>query len=144
LHQGEFARGKGKFHPVTYIPPAEETDEEYDYIMMTGRMLYHFHTGTMTRNSEPIDKHEPDAYLEINKKDAKKLRIKEGDRVKVTSRRGEVETNARIGDRVQPGQIFMPFHYAESPANRLTNPVLDKDAKIPELKVTAVKIEKVE
>jgi formate dehydrogenase major subunit/formate dehydrogenase alpha subunit len=62
----------------------------------------------------------------------------------VTSRRGEVETNVRIGDRVQPGQIFMPFHYAESPANRLTNPVLDKDAKIPELKVTAVKIEKVE
>ena len=143
LHQGEFARGKGKFHPVTYIPPAEEVDDEYDYIMMTGRMLYHFHTGTMTRNSEPIDKHEPDAYLEINKKDAKKLRIKEGDRVRVTSRRGEVETNVRIGDRVQPGQIFMPFHYAESPANRLTNPVLDKDAKIPELKVTAVKIEKV-
>ena len=144
LHQGEFARGKGKFHPVTYIPPAEEVDEEYDYIMMTGRMLYHFHTGTMTRNSEPIDKHEPDAYLEINEKDAKKLKIMAGDRVKVTSRRGEVETNVRIGDRVQAGQIFMPFHYAESPANRLTNPVLDKAAKIPELKVTAVKIEKVE
>ncbi|MFN2340437.1 MAG: formate dehydrogenase subunit alpha [Halanaerobium sp.] len=143
LHQGEFARGKGKFHPVTYIPPAEEVDEQYDYIMMTGRMLYHFHTGTMTRNSEPIDKHEPDAYLEINEKDAKKLRIKAGDRVKVSSRRGEVETNVRIGDRVQEGQIFMPFHYAESPANRLTNPVLDQDAKIPELKVTAVKIEKV-
>lgn len=144
LHQGEFTRGKGKFHPVTYIPPAEEVDDEYDYIMMTGRMLYHFHTGTMTRNSEPIDKHEPDAYLEINKKDAKKLRLKAGDRVRVISRRGEVETNVRIGDRVQGGQIFMPFHYAESPANRLTNPVLDKDAKIPELKVTAVKIEKVE
>ncbi|WP_114489738.1 formate dehydrogenase subunit alpha [Halanaerobium sp. ST460_2HS_T2] len=143
LHQGEFARGKGKFHPVTYIPPAEEVDDEFDFIMMTGRMLYHFHTGTMTRNSEPIDKHEPDSYLEINKKDAKKLRIKEGDRVRVTSRRGEVETNVRIGDRVQQGQIFMPFHYAESPANRLTNPVLDKDAKIPELKVTAVKIEKI-
>ncbi|MGM0410789.1 MAG: formate dehydrogenase subunit alpha, partial [Bacillota bacterium] len=144
LHQGEFARGKGKFHPVTYIPPAEEINDEYDYIMMTGRMLYHFHTGTMTRNSKAIDRHEPDAYVEINQRDAKKLRISEGDRVKVSSRRGEVETNARIGERVQEGQIFMPFHYAESPANRLTNPVLDEDAKIPELKVTAVKIEKVE
>ena len=144
LHKGEFARGKGKFHTVSYIPPAEEVDEEYDYIMMTGRMLYHFHTGTMTRNSKAIDNHEPDAYVEINEKDAKKLRISEGDRVKVTSRRGSVKTNARIGERVQEGQIFMPFHYAESPANRLTNPVLDEEAKIPELKVTAVNIEKVE
>ena len=143
LHKGEFARGKGKFHAVTYIPPAEEVDEEYDYIMMTGRMLYHFHTGTMTRNSEAIDRHEPDAYVEINKIDAKKLRIKEGDRVKVSSRRGSVETNARIGERVKEGQVFMPFHYAESPANRLTNSVLDSEAKIPELKVTAVKINKV-
>ena len=144
LHKGEFARGKGKFHTVSYIPPAEEVNEEYDYIMMTGRMLYHFHTGTMTRNSKAIDNHEPDAYVEVNEKDAKKLRISEGDRVKVTSRRGSVKTNARIGERVQEGQIFMPFHYAESPANMLTNPVLDEEAKIPELKVTAVKIEKVE
>jgi len=98
----------------------------------------------MTRNSKAIDNHEPDAYVEINEKDAKKLRISEGDRVKVTSRRGSVKTNARIGERVQEGQIFMPFHYAESPANRLTNPVLDEEAKIPELKVTAVNIEKVE
>ncbi|MFW6409608.1 MAG: formate dehydrogenase subunit alpha [Halanaerobiales bacterium] len=143
LHKGEFARGLGRFHPVSYIPPAEEPDEEYDMVMMTGRMLYHFHTGTMTRNSGPLDRHEKDAYVEINKKDARKLKVEEGDRVRVTSRRGVVETNARIGERVQPGQIFMPFHYAESPANRLTNPVLDEEARIPELKVTAVKVEKV-
>lgn len=142
LHQGEFARGKGKFHAISYIPPAEEPDEEYNFILMTGRMLYHFHTGTMTRNSQPISEHEPEAYVEINLRDAAKLGINEGDRVRVTSRRGQVETFARTGERVREGELFMPFHYTESPANRLTNPVLDPEAKIPELKVTAVKLEK--
>jgi len=97
----------------------------------------------MTRNSKSIDNHSPDAYVEINLKDAKELGIENRDRVKVRSRRGEVETYAKVGDRVRKGQIFMPFHYAESPANRLTNPVLDQDAKIPELKVTAVQVEKI-
>ncbi len=143
LHEGEFSRGKGRFHAVSYIPPAEEADDKYPYIMMTGRMLYHFHTGTMTRNSKPIDDHSPDAYVEINEEDAKSLKIEDRDRVKVKSRRGEVETYAKVGNRVEKGQIFMPFHYAESPANRLTNSVLDKDAKIPELKVSAVDIEKI-
>ncbi len=148
LHADKFAlresEGKGKFHPVTYIPPAEEPDEEYSYILMTGRMLYHFHTGTMTRRSDAIDEHEPDAYVEINQVDADKLQINNGDRVRVISKRGKVETYARVGKRVQVGQLFMPFHYGESPANRLTNSVLDPIAKIPELKVSAVKLEKVE
>ncbi|MCK4257889.1 MAG: formate dehydrogenase subunit alpha [Halanaerobiales bacterium] len=147
LHAGQFAThahgGKGKFFSVTYIPPAEEPDEEYQYILMTGRMLYHFHTGTMTRRSKAINEYESDAYVEINKKDAAKLKIRDGDRVRVISRRGEVETFARVCYRVQTGQLFMPFHYAESPANCLTNPVLDPEAKIPELKVSAVKVEKV-
>jgi formate dehydrogenase major subunit/formate dehydrogenase alpha subunit len=143
LHEGKFARGKGKFNAATYIPPAESSDEEYPFIMMTGRMLYQFHTGTMTRNSQSIDNHQPDAYIEINKEDADRLGIEDKDRVKVTSRRGEVETYAKVGNRVRKGQMFMPFHYAESPANRLTNPVLDEDAKIPELKVSAVDIEKI-
>ncbi len=143
LHKGEFSRGKGKFYPSHYLPPVEGIDEEYNYIMMTGRMLYHYHTGTMTRNSEPIDKHEPEAYIEISAEDAKNLEINDHDRVKISSRRGEVETYARIVNRVQPGQLFMPFHYAESPANRLTLDELDPEAKIPELKVTAVKLEKV-
>ncbi len=143
LHQGEFTRGKGKFHAIPYIPPAEEPDEVYNFILMTGRMLYHFHTGTMTRNSRPISEHEPEAYIEVNLQDADRLGIKDGDRVRVTSRRGQVETFARTGQRVREGELFMPFHYAESPANRLTNPVLDPQAKIPELKVTAVKLERV-
>lgn len=143
LHEGEFAHGKGIFHPADHMKPIEEVNEEYNYIMMTGRMLYHYHTGTMTRNSESIDQYKPDAYVEINEKDAKDLEIEDGDRVKIASRRGEVETYAKIGDIVEPGKIFMPFHYAESPANRLTNDELDPEGKIPEYKVTAVKIEKV-
>ena len=143
LHEGEFVSGKGKFYPSHYIPPVEEADDEYSYIMMTGRMLYHYHTGTMTRNSNAINKHESEAYIEISIEDARELDIKDHDRVKVASRRGEIETYAKIVDRVQPGQLFMPFHYAESPANRLTLDELDPEAKIPELKVTAVKLEKV-
>jgi predicted molibdopterin-dependent oxidoreductase YjgC len=111
--------------------------------MMTGRMLYHYHTGTMTRNSEVTDEYQKKAYVEIHKNDAKKLEIENQDKVKITSRRGEIETYAKIGERVQEGQIFMPFHFAESPANRLTNDELDPEGKIPELKVTAVKLEAV-
>ena len=143
LHDGEFARGKGKFYPVHYTPPVEEMDDDYQYIMMTGRMLYHYHSGTMTRNSAAIDEFEPDAYIEISNEDAEKLGVENGDRVKVSSRRGVVETYARVGDRVATGYLFMPFHYAESPANRLTHDTLDPEAKIPEYKVTAVSIEKV-
>lgn len=143
LHAGEFARGKGKFYPVHHTPPVEEMDFDYQFIMMTGRMLYHYHSGTMTRNSAAIDEFESDAYIEISNEDAEKLGIEYGDRVKVSSRRGEVETYARIGDRVAPGYLFMPFHYAESPANRLTHDTLDPEAKIPEYKVTAVSLEKV-
>lgn len=142
LHANGFSRGKGKFHPIAYIPPAEEPDEEYSYVLMTGRMLYHFHTGTMTRNSKALNEHRPDAYVEINVQDAQKLGIKDNDRVKVSSRRGKVETYALVGERVRPGHLFMPFHYAESPANRLTNPVLDPISKIPEYKVCAAKLEK--
>jgi len=142
LHKGGFIRGKGKFYPSHHIPSVEKTDEEYEFIMMTGRMLYHYHTGTMTRNSQPIDEHVPDAYVEINADDAEKMGIVNGDRVKIASRRGEIETNAEIVETVQSGQIFMPFHFAESPANRLTLDELDPEAKIPELKVTAVKLQK--
>ena len=143
LHKGEFARGKGKFHPISYIPPIESVDEAYNFIMMTGRSLYQFHTGTMTRNSNPIDDYQPDAYVEMNPQDAIRLGLKTKDRVKIASRRGEIETYVKIDSRISKGEIFMPFHYSESPANRLTNDALDPKAKIPELKVTAVSLEKV-
>ncbi len=144
LHKGEFARGLGKFHPAHYSPPEEEIGEEFTHIMMTGRMLYHYHTGTMTRRSEAIDEFEPDSYVEINAEDAEEMGVDSGDRVKISSRRGSIETYARVGETVAPGNIFMPFHYAESPANRLTHDKLDPEAKIPELKVTAVNIKKVD
>ena len=144
LHANSFARGLGKLHPISYRPPQEEPDEEYDFLLMTGRMLYHYHTGTMTRRSKALNEHRPDAYIEINSTDAKRLGIKDRDRVRVTSRRGEVDTYAMVGDVVKEGQLFMPFHYAESPANRLTNAkALDPVAKIPEYKVSAVKLDKV-
>ncbi|MFO8059602.1 MAG: molybdopterin-dependent oxidoreductase, partial [Bacillota bacterium] len=142
LHRDQFSRGLGRFHPVEYIPPAETPDAEYDFVLMTGRMLYHFHTGTMTRRSQAIDRHEPDGYVEMNLDDCERLGISEGDRVRITSRRGSVQTFVRAGRRVLPGHLFMPFHYAESAANRLTGTALDPVAKIPELKVSAVKVER--
>ncbi|PNR97485.1 formate dehydrogenase subunit alpha [Petrotoga miotherma DSM 10691] len=144
LHKDSFSRGKGKFFPVEFTLPEKKADEKYNFILMTGRMLYHFHTGTMTRRSYSIDKHEPDAYVEINIEDARKLGIKDKEKVRITSSQGTVETYAKVGERVKPGQLFMPFHYAESPANRLTNRVYDLKAKIPELKITPVNLEKAE
>lgn len=143
LHKGEFARGKGRFHPISYIPPVEKVDDEYGFIMMTGRMLYQYHSGTMTRNSSSIDEHQSDSYIEMNPLDASRLNLKNKQRVKVSSRRGEIETFVKLDNKIRKGQLFMPFHYSESPANRLTNDNLDPTAKIPELKVTAVSIEKV-
>lgn len=142
LHAEGFVRGLGKFHPISHCPPQEEPDKEYDFLLMTGRMLYHYHTGTMTRRSKALNEHSPDAYVEINLEDAKRLGIQDKDRVRVISRRGEVETYAMVGERVKSGQLFMPFHYSESPANRLTSATsLDPIAKIPEYKVCAVKLE---
>ncbi len=144
LHENKFARGLGKFHPISHRPPQEEPDAEFDFLLMTGRMLYHYHTGTMTRRSKALNEHRPDAYVEINSIDARRLGIKEKSRVRVISRRGEVDTYAMVGNRVKEGQLFMPFHYAESPANRLTNAeALDPIAKIPEYNVSAVKLEKI-
>ncbi len=144
LHTEGFARGRGRFHPTVHMPAAEAPDEEYDFVLMTGRMLYHYHTGTMTRRSTAINEREPRAYVEINREDARRLGVTDEGRVEVASRRGTVTTWARVGLTVPPGHLFMPFHYAESPANRLTDTVLDPVAKIPELKVSAVKIRAVQ
>ena len=142
LHEGEFSRGKGKFHAISYREPAEVPDEDYPMTLTTGRMYYHFHTRSMTGRSKGLDELVPEAYVEVNPADAESLAVEEGDEVKVSSRRGEIEINTKITDRVPEGTIFIPFHFAEAAANRLTNSVLDPIAKIPELKVAAVKIEK--
>ena len=141
LHKGKFSRGKGKFHPVTFIPADELPDDEYPLILSTGRLLQHFHTGSMSRRSRVLDELVPHGEVEVHPNDAAKLGVRDGEMVRVTTRRGAVETHARVHERVAEGSIFMAFHFAEAPANRLTNDALDPVAKIPELKVCAARIE---
>lgn len=140
LHVGKFSRGLGKFHAVEFKPPAELPDKDYPYILTTGRIMYHFHTGSMTRRSSTLDSEVPQGYIEINTADANQLGIKDEDIVKVSSRRGSINTKAMVTNNIMPGVVFIPFHFAERAANMLTNPALDPIAKIPEFKVCAVSI----
>jgi len=142
LHVGAFKIGKGVLVPVDHAPPAEEPSDEFPLILTTGRNLFHFHTGTMTRRSPKLEREAPDPYVEINPVDASTRGISDGDRVRVASRRGEIALRARVTDRISAGTIFIPFHYAEAAANKLTNAALDPVAKIPELKVCAARVEK--
>jgi predicted molibdopterin-dependent oxidoreductase YjgC len=143
LHTKQFTRGKGKFIPLEYKPPKELPDNKYPLVLTTGRSLYQFHTGTMTRKVEGLNVLKGEGEVELNPADASKLRIKDGDMVKVISRRGEVIARAKLTSASPVGVVFMTFHFAESPANMLTNPVIDPVAKIPEYKVCAVRIERV-
>jgi predicted molibdopterin-dependent oxidoreductase YjgC len=142
LHAEEFSRGRGKFNPVVARDPAEQPDEEYPLILTTGRSLYHYHSGTMTRRSEPLDWREPRGHVEINFEDAAAIDLQDNAAVVVESRRGRVRTRAKISDRVPPGTVFLAFHWREAPANMLTQDfALDPVAKIPEYKVCAVRLE---
>jgi len=143
LYRDGFSRGKGRFHPVEYIPPAEYPDSEYPLLLTTGRILQHFHTGTLTRRSKALNTFVPECLVEINPKDASRLRIDDGDEVKVVSRRGKITARAKLTNRSAEGLVFVPFHFTEAAANILTNDALDPHAKIPEYKVAAVKILKV-
>ncbi len=143
LHQGQFPIGKGKMFFVDYVPPAEEPDDEYPLYLTTGRKLWHYHTGTMTRRSPGLDWKLPEERIEVNPAEAAKYGLQTGDKVKLSSRRGSVESIIEVTDRVQPGLVFGSFHFREAAINKLTNPAFDPKAKIPELKVCAVKLEKV-
>ncbi len=142
LHTSQFTRGKGHFVPLEYKPSMELPDKEYPLILTTGRNLYHWHTGTMTRKVKGLNQLLGEGTIEISPKDAEGLGIADGDMAKVTSRRGSVTAKARVTEVSGEGVVFMNFHFAESPANVLTNPVLDPVAKIPEYKVCAVRVEK--
>jgi formate dehydrogenase alpha subunit len=144
LHKAKFSRGLGHFHALEFKEAAELTDEEYPLILTTGRLMFHWHTGTMTRRSEKLHQEVPEAYVEIHPEDATKIGLNGGKRVRVASRRGEIELGVRVTKRIRPGVVFIPFHFAEAAANALTNAALDPTAKIPEYKVCAVKIERVE
>ena len=135
------ADGKGTFVPVEYAPPVELPDEQYPFVMNTGRQLYHWHTGTMTRRASGLDQREPTPVVEIHPDDAARLGLEDGDPVRLTSRRNAMVSSCRISGRVARGQVFVPFHFREAAANLLTNPVLDPYAKMAELKCCAVRLE---
>ena len=140
LHKDRFAKGKGTFHGVRFRDPAEVPDAEYPFILSTGRQLYQFHTGTLTRKSPVIDQRSPTGYVEISCEDARELGIADNAHVVVSTRRGEVVTRARLGENVASGCLFMPFHFREAAANLLTNDALDELARIPEYKVCSARI----
>ena len=138
------ADGKASFVPVEYAPPVELPDEAFPFVMNTGRQLYHWHTGTMTRRAAGLDQREPTPIMEIHPADAAALGLGDGDPARVTSRRNSLTISCRISKRVARGQVFVPFHFREAAANLLTNPVLDPYAKMAELKCCAVRIEPVD
>ncbi len=137
------ADGRAVFIPVEYLPPAELPDEQFPFVLNTGRQMYHWHTGTMTRRSVALDARESTPTVEIGPADAAELGVRDGDEVLVTSRRNRIRIAVRVSDRVAHHQVFIPMHYREAAANLLTNPVLDPYAGIPEFKVCAVRIEPV-
>ena len=144
LHIGAFTRGKGKFMPIDHVPPAEAPDDEYPWLLSTGRVLYHWHGGEMTRRAEGLMAVYGQALIEVNPDDAIKLGLNGNKRVRVTSRRGSIEAEAWITDRVPPGMVYANFHFPEANANELTLASLDPVAKIPEYKISAVKVERVD
>jgi predicted molibdopterin-dependent oxidoreductase YjgC len=138
-----FPRGKGRFTLVTYKPSVELTDKDYPYILTTGRLLFQYHTGGMTRRVKPINAVSPEAFIEINPGDARELSVSDGMQVKVSSRRGSITVKTLVSKRPAKGVVFIPFHFKEAAANVLTSSTsLDPTAKIPSFKVSAVRIEK--
>jgi len=144
LHVGQFTRGKGLFAVTEHIPPVELPDKEYPMLLSTGRVLYHWHGGEMTRRAKGLLEVYNQSLIELNPQDAAQLGLQEAQKVRVSSRRGTIEAEAWVTDRVPPGMVYANFHFPDVPANSLTIAALDPIAKIPEYKVCAVKLELVE
>jgi len=140
LHRDRFSKGNGTFLPCDFKPVAEAPDEEYDFMLTTGRIYYQYHTGTMTRRTSILEREAPAPLIEINPDDAKKMGIRKDDMVELTSRRGSIKARAEITTRVPRKVVFTTFHFHEAPVNVLTNPAHDPVAKIPEYKGCAVKV----
>ena len=135
--------GRGKLAPAGLVPPDERPDAAWPFVLTTGRQLEHWHTGQMTRRSDALDALEPEAVCEMSPRDARRLGLAAGARVRIATRRGAVATVLRVTDRTPDGVVFMPFGYAEAAANLLTNPALDPFGKIPEFKYCAARVEAV-
>ncbi len=140
LHREQFTSGKGVFNGIEYIPPAESADDEYPMYLTTGRLLYQYHTGTMTMKTEGLNEIAPECFVEISSRDAGKYDVKDGSIVDIASRRGNIQAKIKISTKAVSGTVFIPFHFAAAAANRLTNAALDPISGIPEFKVCAVKL----
>lgn len=141
LHKGKFSRGLGKFHAIEFKEAAELPDDEYPLVLTTGRIMWHYHTGSMTRRSRKLESEAPEPYIEMHVDDAKKIGLNGHKHVRVTSRRGQIELGVRVTKDIRRGVVYMAFHWREAPANALTNNALDPVTKTPEYKVCAVKVE---
>jgi predicted molibdopterin-dependent oxidoreductase YjgC len=139
LFMESFPRGRGKFHPLEYRPTVEMPDDEYPFILTTGRVLEHWHGGSMTRHSK-LDDLFPEARVEVNPADAARLGLQDGQAVRVSSRRGSIALRLTVTHKTTMGVVFIPFHFAEAAANLLTIDALDPLAKIPEYKACAVRL----
>jgi formate dehydrogenase major subunit len=142
LHQDKFARGRGLFHAIPYRKPAESPDKDYPYWLTTGTLFSQYLSGSMTRRCGTLEREDPQVYVEINPEDARRLDVREGDAVRANSRRGTVRAKVMLTRRVKPGVVFIPMHFLENPANKLTNEALDPVSKTPEYKVCAIQIVK--
>jgi formate dehydrogenase alpha subunit len=143
LHENQFTRGRGKFHVVHHQAPAEVPSDDYPLLLTTGRILEHFHTGSMSRRCHVLKTIVPDGRIDLHPKDVEALGAEDGDRIEVISKRGEVATTIHKDRRIQPGMAFMAFHWHEAPANVLTNDAYDPVSKIPEFKVSSVKLKRI-
>lgn len=142
MHVGKFSKGLGTYSTAEYKHSAELPDEAYPFIMMTGRVLAQYNAEAMTGRTPGLNEIDGHSFIEINSEDAVKLGIANGDRVKVASRRGEIESWARVSEKTNPGQVWMPFHFQDGNANWLTIAALDDICKVPEYKVCAVRVQK--
>jgi predicted molibdopterin-dependent oxidoreductase YjgC len=142
LHEGEFTRGLGAFHEINFRPAAELPDEEYPYILSTGRTLYHYNTGNMTQKVGAIRQKQRRNFVEVHQQDADALGVADGDDVTVATRRGELTVRARVGRRTRPGALWMPFHFVDEPTNRITNDAFDNVTRTAEYKVCAARVMK--
>jgi formate dehydrogenase alpha subunit len=144
LHKEQFTCGKGVFHDLVYRPSTESISKKYPLLLTTGRVLYHYHTGTMTMKTEGLNAKVPECFIEISPEDAEKYNLKDGETAQLASERGSVKAKVKLSHKAVKGTLFMPFHFAKAAANNLTSTELDPISKIPELKVCAVNLTQVE
>ncbi|MCF8218300.1 MAG: formate dehydrogenase subunit alpha [Bacteroidales bacterium] len=143
LEKFNTASGKAKIFPVEYVPQSESVSEEYPFMLNTGRILFHYHTATMSRRNKALTDYENEAYVLMHPYDASKKDIHHGENVRITSSRGSLDTHVRISNQVLEKELFMPFHFAEAPVNKLTRNEMDPDSKIAPFKLSACKVEKI-